>query len=358
MQAGCDVMIFSDNVPVEQEVRLKDAAADHGVLVMGPDCGTAVVDGFGLGFANVLRAGPIGLVAASGTGAQQVSSLLDTAGVGVSAVLGVGGRDLSSAVAGRSTRAALRRLDADPATEQILVLSKPPDPATAAQLRAEAEQLATPVRFALLGAGEPDLTATTEAVLADLGQPPPEWPQWGIRQLDPVPGSLRGLFTGGTLCDEAMLIASAALGAVRSNIPLRAEWALPADLRADAHLMIDFGDDALTRGRPHPMIDPTLRMQRIADEAADPSCGVLLLDLVLGHGAHPDPGPPLAEAVEAARHAARRILPVVVVLVGTRGDPQGIEQQARVLADVGAEVFVSNAQAARRAVELLEGAVA
>ncbi|MGI8881611.1 MAG: FdrA family protein [Jatrophihabitans sp.] len=355
VQAGCDVMIFSDNVPIDQEIALKDEAAEHGVLVMGPDCGTAVVDGFGVGFANVLTQGRIGIVAASGTGAQQVSCLLDLAGAGVSAVLGVGGRDLSAAVGGRSTLAALHRLDADPGTDRIVVLSKPPDDAVAATIRAEAGRLATPVRFALLGAGQPDLTAATEAVLIDLDRPRPQWPQWGVPHQGTVPGSLRGLFTGGTLCDEAMLIASAALGPVRSNIPLQPEWDLPEDLRAAGHLMIDFGDDALTAGRPHPMIDPSLRMERIAAEANDPACGVLMLDLVLGYGSHADPGPGLAEAIEAARAAAGRVLPVVVALVGTRADPQGLDRQAVVLAEVGAEVFVSNAQAARRAVELLTG---
>lgn len=95
LDAGSDVMIFSDNVPVEQEVALKQVAAQRSLLVMGPDCGTAVLDGLGLGFANVVEPGPVGLVAASGTGCQQVMALLDHAGVGVRAALGVGGRDLS-----------------------------------------------------------------------------------------------------------------------------------------------------------------------------------------------------------------------------------------------------------------------
>ena len=126
LDAGCDVMIFSDNVPVEQEIMLKDIAAQRDLIVMGPDCGTAIVGGIGLGFSHTLAAGPVGLVAASGTGAQQVLCLLDYAGAGVSAALGVGGRDLSAAVGGRSARAALAALDADPGTELIIVVSKPP----------------------------------------------------------------------------------------------------------------------------------------------------------------------------------------------------------------------------------------
>ena len=188
----------------------------------------------------------------------------------------------------------------------------------------------------------------------------------GHRPDDPpkTPGSgtagryLRGLFCGGTLADEAMLVASDELGGVglRSNIPLAPELALPADLRATDHVVIDFGDDGLTRGRAHPMIDPSLRTDRIAVEAADPTCGVLLLDLVLGHGSHPDPGPELAEAIGSARaRAARdgRDLPVVVSMTGTQRDPQGLERTARALADAGAWVFQSNAAATRKAVALL-----
>jgi FdrA protein len=167
---------------------------------------------------------------------------------------------------------------------------------------------------------------------------------------------LRGLFCGGTLADEAMLVAAAELGGIRSNIPLSPDLALGPDLTADGHAVIDFGDDALTRGRAHPMIDPSLRLERIAAEAADTSCGVLLLDLVLGHGAHPDPGPELASAVTAARavtERAGRDLPVVVSLTGTRGDPQGLDRTAEVLAAAGAVVHLSNAAATRAAVRLL-----
>ncbi|GAA4725953.1 acyl-CoA synthetase FdrA [Pedococcus ginsenosidimutans] len=362
---GVSVMVFSDNVPVEDEVRLKDAAAARDVLVMGPDCGTAVVAGVALGFANVVDRGPVGIVAASGTGAQQVMALLDAAGVGTSHCLGVGGRDLSAAVAGRSTRQALAALDADPATERILVVSKPPAPEVLADLEAYAAQLGTPVHWATLGPGSPDLTAAVEALLRATGHEVPAWPRWtpaaavdatGEPGTGPGDRHLRGLFCGGTLADEAMLIASPALGGIRSNIPLSPQLALGTDLTAKDHVVVDFGDDALTRGRAHPMIDPTLRLERIATEATDPSCGVLLLDLVLGYGAHADPGPELASAVAGARAtaaAAGRDLPVVVSLTGTRGDPQGLERTAEALAAAGAVVHLSNAAATRAAVDLL-----
>ncbi len=178
LSAGCDVMIFSDNVPVEQEVKLKEVAAERDLLVMGPDCGTAIVGGVGLGFANSVRRGPVGVVAASGTGAQQLTCLLELAGVGVSAVLGVGGRDLSATVGGRSARAALVALDADPATELIVLLSKPPASRVAAELREFAATLGTEVQFALVGPGQPDLTEIAEGALRSIGAAVPDWPRW------------------------------------------------------------------------------------------------------------------------------------------------------------------------------------
>jgi FdrA protein len=360
VQAGVSVMLFSDNVPVEQEIALKDEAARHDVLVMGPDCGTAVVGGLGLGFANALRPGPVGIVAASGTGAQEVTCLLDADGVGVTAVLGVGGRDLSAAVGGRSTLAAMKALDEHPATEFIVVLSKPPDPKVAERVRAAAEQLSTPSLMAFVGMGQGDLTAATAQILAALGRTPtapPEWPAPYVRTSRP--GFIRGLFSGGTLCDEAMAIAAEHLGPIASNTPLQAAWALGADLQAPGHLMIDFGDDRLTAGRPHPMIDQSLRLERIAQEGSDPVCAVLLLDVVLGYGAHPDPAMELAPAIAAARDKAQhggRDLGVVVSLVGSRSDPQGRDATARTLAAAGASVHLSNAAAARTVVDLVEGA--
>lgn len=358
LDAGASVMLFSDNVPVVQEVALKDRAAARGLLVMGPDCGTAVVAGVGLGFANVVRPGPVGIVAASGTGAQQVMALLDAAGLGIAHCLGVGGRDLSADVAGRSTLVALDALDADPAAELILLVSKPPADAVGAAVRAHAEALGTPVVTALLGAGQPDLGAATVQALRALDwEVPRAWPSWHppARPDAPVAGAVRGLYSGGTLCDEAMVIAAAALGPVASNTPLDPAWALPPDLHATGHAMIDFGDDALTRGRPHPMIDGTLRIERLAAEAANPSCRVVLLDVVLGHGAHPDPAAPLAPAVAAAIGAAGRPLDVVVALIGTADDPQGLRRQAEALRDAGAHVYLCNADAARAAVALATG---
>ncbi len=364
LDAGCDVMIFSDNVPVEQEIVLKDIAARRDLIVMGPDCGTAIVGGVGLGFSHTVAAGPVGLVAASGTGAQQVLCLLDYAGAGVSAAIGVGGRDLSAAVGGRSARAALTALDADPGTELIVVVSKPPAADVAARLREFAGGLTTPVQFALIGPGEPDLTTATETALRTLGLAVPDWPSWPGRTAPTQPaGALRGLFAGGTLCDEAMVIATERLGPIWSNIPLQPELrvaprrltapATAAGTTATRHVMIDFGDDELTVGRAHPMIDQALRLERLAAEAAEPGVSVVLLDVVLGHAAHPDPAAELGPAIAAAR--ARGDLAVVVSLISAASDPQDPARQAAALQAAGAHVFASNAAATGFACDLAGG---
>jgi FdrA protein len=327
LDAGCDVMVFSDHVPLEQEVVLKQVARERGLLVMGPDCGTAVVGGLGLGFANVTRPGPVGLVAASGTGCQQLLALLDHAGVGVTHALGVGGRDLSAGVGGLATLEALRRLDADDSVELVLLVSKPPAAEVATRVEAYADELATPVETALLGPGRPDLTSAAEATLRRLGLTPPAWPVVGSARPGRG-GRLHGLFAGGTLCEEARLIA--------------------ADAGVEGSF-VDFGDDDYTAGRAHPMIDPTLRLDELRRVSADPATGVVLLDVVLGHGADPDPAGSLAPVLDGLG------VPAVVSVVGTSLDPQDRDRQVAALAAAGAEVHVSNAGATRRAVELAGG---
>lgn len=350
LASGLDVMLFSDNVPLEHEIALKELAAQLRRLVMGPDCGTAVVDGVGLGFANVVRPGPVGMVAASGTGAQQLLALLDGCNVGVSACLGVGGRDLSADVGGRSTLAALDRLAADDTVTAIVVVSKPPAAEVADLVTQHAKSLAKPVVLGYLGPGRPDLTATAADVVRTVGATWRRPRSWGEpRRTSSSDGFLRGLFSGGTLCDEAMLIAADPLGELASNIPLAGHRELGEDLVSRGHTFIDFGDDKLTAGRPHPMIDPSLRAQRLEAELHDPECGAVLLDVVLGYGAHPDPAADLAPLIAAADK------PVVVSLIGTRDDPQGLEATAKRLAGAGAVVHASNAAAAREAVSLVSG---
>ncbi len=367
LDAGSSVMLFSDNVSLADEVALKTAAAERGLLVMGPDCGTAVVGGVGLGFANAVRPGPVSLVAASGTGAQHLMALLDQAGVGVRHCLGLGGRDLGAAVGGLGARSALAVLGSDEATELVVVVSKPADAEVVSHLEAHAASLGTALVWAVLGPGRPDLTEAAGTVLDRLGVTRPAWRTWGEVPVPGEPGLLRGLFGGGTLCDESMAIVAGRLSPVASNVPLDDTFpvldasgpgALSSAFAAAGHAVVDLGDDTLTVGRAHPMIDPTLRLDALAEAGADPRVRVVLLDVVLGHGAHPDPAAAHAPAVRAAIDAAAadgRVLHVVVTLVGTASDPQGLDRQGGALAAAGAHVLVSNAQATALATDLAEG---
>jgi FdrA protein len=352
LRSGRHVMVFSDGVDLAAEVALKDEAARRGRLVMGPDCGTAILGGVGLGFANVVEPGPVGLVAASGTGAQQVCCLLDGAGIGVRHVVGVGGRDLSAEVRAASTLPALAALDADPAVEVIAVVGKPPDREVAEAVAAAAGRCRTPVVLALVGPGRPTLTDAAAEVATALGVPfpaPRSWP--GADAPVPRTGPVLGLFSGGTDAAEALVELEDRLGPVRSNVhPDPARRIGPHDDPAGGHAVLDLGDDELTAGRPHPMIDPAAVADRLVAAAAGPGGpGVVVLDVVLGHGAHPDPVAVLAPAAAKARDAG---VAVVAALVGTAGDPQGLDRQAEALVAAGAAVHTSNAGAARRAAEL------
>ena len=333
LRAGMSVMVFSDNVPLAQEVALKEEAARRGLLVMGPGAGTAVVRGVGLGFANAVRPGPVGIVGASGTGIQQMCCLLDDAGVGVRHALGTGSRDLRDEVGAASTLAALEALAADPEVEVIAVISKPPGPEAAERVRRAAAGCGKATVVAFMG--ERTLEEAAGDTLRLLGREVPQgFTTWAVVEKDHRPGRLLGLFSGGTLRDEARSVAALTLGDISTE----------AD--APGHTMLDLGDDEYTRGRPHPMIDHRTRLDFLARAAADPTAGVVLLDVVLGYGAHPDPAAALAPAVAAVTAAGAA---AVVSLCGSAGDPQDRERQAGAFVAAGAAVLLSNAAAARLA---------
>ena len=324
---------------------------------MGPGAGTAVLGGVGLGFSNAVGAGPVGIVAAAGTGAQEVMTLLDRWGIGVSHVIGVGGRDLSAAIGGLMARDAVQALDADPGTEVILLVSKPPDADVARAVISASK--ATPVVAGCLGMSAPDgllagasLAATLEQgalrVASILGRPEPDLTAGldGVAECTAGIGSsrtaVRGFFTGGTLCYEAQVVLGGSLGPVYSNIPLRPELGLPAP--AGAHICLDLGEEEYTRGRPHPMIDPAARKEIMQADAFGDDIAAVLLDVVIGYGSHPDPAGEIAATCAdiVASGAA-----VVAYVLGARADLQGLDRQRRTLQDAGAIVTASAAQAAR-----------
>jgi FdrA protein len=305
---------------------------------MGPDCGTAIIGGVGLGFANRVERGPVGIVGASGTGIQQLCCLLDAAGIGVAQAIGTGGRDLTYAVGGSMTRRAAKALKSDRSVEVVAVISKPADDRVAERVHRELVKLRKPVVVCLLGSHlrdegavryAADLTDAARMIVELAGGAPDAWrgPEYSVRR--DGSGAVYGLFTGGTLRDEA----AQTLDAMR--VP---------------NSLLDLGADEYTQGRAHPMIDPRLRASMLADLAEREDLGAVLLDVVLGDLAHPDPAGALAPALAELRERREGELPpVVVTLVGARRDPQGLERQRRTLEEAGAAVFSSNREAAEAA---------
>lgn len=372
LSAGLHVLLFSDNVPIEAEVELKSRAADLGLLVMGPGAGTAMLGGTGLGFANVVRPGPVGVVAAAGTGAQEVMCLLHRWGAGISHVIGVGGRDLSTEVGGRMASLGLSALRDDARTQAVVLVSKPPAPQVARSLL-RAGPGDKPMVAALLGVGHDgagvgealppgvtvcgSLEGAALSTVRQLGLPAPDvrgglaaCAAGAMSSLGAGRRALRGLFSGGTLCHEAMLLVYRELGALHSNVPLRPEWRLSAP--PGAHVLLDLGDEEFTRGRPHPMIDPASRVQPLRDAARDPATAVILIDVVLGHGSHPDPAAVLAPVCREITGEADGPA-IVAYVLGTDGDPQDYARQRGQLEAAGCLVPPTAARAA-----LLAGAIA
>jgi len=369
LRLGKHVFLYSDNVSLGDEIELKQAAAGQGLLVMGPDCGTAIVNGVGLGFANKVRRGPVGMVAASGTGLQQVSARVHQLGGGFTAALGTGGRDLSEDVNAVTARQGLDLLIRDPQTRVIVLVSKPPSPQVAAELVEAARLAGKPVVVDFIGYATPvrrldnvifatSFDETAELAVQLASAEPQLGTRWPLALEHFAPGQryLRGLFSGGTLAYEALLFLQTYVPAVYSNAPLDKQYRLTDSLVSQEHTIIDLGEDEFTVGRLHPMIDNDLRIRRLEKEAGDPQVAVILLDVVLGYGAHPDPAGELAPAIAAARAAASqagRYLEVVTVVCGTDEDPQGLESQIAQLEEAGALVETSNDTAVRYAGQLI-----
>jgi succinyl-CoA synthetase alpha subunit len=381
LHAGLHVLLFSDNVSLEDEIALKRYAAAHGLLLMGPGAGTAILNGVALGFANVVPSGPVGIVSAAGTGLQEVTTLLAKAGVGITQGIGTGGRDLKHEVGALMMLAGLQALQADPATQVIVLVSKPPAPQVAQKVLEQVARSDKPSVICFLGAETAELTlskhriartleeaAALAAAFANTGAAPDGGAQIGEatfpvapaelrRRLAPGQRYLRGLFSGGTLCYEAQVIWRDLLSEpVYSNAPLDPADQMPDSTRSLGHSAVDLGEEEFTVGRPHPMIDNDLRIRRMLQEAGDPETAVLLLDVVLGYGAHPDPAGELGPAIQRARRLASdggRGLLVVASVTGTEGDPQRLSAQVQALEQAGVIVCKSNAAAARLAAAIV-----
>ena len=356
------VFLYSDNVTLMDEIRLKGNAAEKGLIVMGPDCGTAIINGVGLGFANKVRRGTIGLVAGSGTGLQQVTSRIHQFGGGITHALGTGGRDLSEQVGAVTARQGLSLLSRDDETRVIVLVSKPPARSVADELVKAAREIGKPVVVDFIGyatarrqvdnvyfATSFDDAANLAVKLAaekDIGE---KIEKFDLSVFSSGQRYLRGLFSGGTLAYEALLVLEGYLPEVYSNVPLDKKYRLEDSLVSQDHSILDLGEDEFTVGRLHPMMDNDLRLRRLEMEAEDPEVAILLLDVVLGYGAHPDPASELAPAIQSARNSAGkagRYLEVIAVVSGTDEDPQDLNAQIDQLEQAGAKVFTSNDEAA------------
>lgn len=377
LEKNLNVMLFSDNVPYETELALKRAAVKKGLLVMGPDCGTAIINGAPIAFANSVRRGNIGVVAASGTGLQEVTSLISNEGAGISQAIGTGSRDVKVEIGALTLLQALKMLAADPATEVLLVVSKPPHPEILRKITAEVKKIKKPVVAVFLG-GEikekikedfyPARTLEEAAYKAAcLGK---GWKLGKARELiydmtlkigelakkeaakKKKSSCLRGLFSGGTFVSEAQVILPELIGSTWSNAPLDKKWKLKNSLKLSGHAVIDMGEDEFTVGRPHPMIDFSLRNKMIISEAAKPEVSVLLLDVVLGYGSNLKPLEDIVSPILEA-FARNRELSVVASVTGTEADPQVRSKVVKGLEAAGVLVMPSNAAACRLAGEII-----
>ena len=367
VKLGMNVFLFSDNVPLAQEAVLKQEATRRGLLVMGPDCGTAIIGGVPLGFANAVRRGNIGLVAASGTGLQEVSTQIHRMGGGVSHAIGTGGRDVYEEVGGATMLQGIGLLAADPGTKVIAIVSKPPAPPVAERVMAALRASGKPSVVLFLGAAAPmsqagkgtaprvahtlvDCAAMAVRLAGVKRQAPAHYALPRKPVFSKSQKYLRALYAGGTFTAEAQTLWAQAGLKVWSNVPLDPALTLPHPRQASReHSALDLGDDAFTVGRPHPMIDQAARIERLLIEAADPAVRVILLDVVIGWGAHSNPAAELAPAIVQAKALARkrgRQLAIVGFVCGTEADPQVLSQQEALLRKAGMVLAGNSANAA------------
>ncbi|HUI24193.1 MAG TPA: hypothetical protein VLY82_07390 [Nitrososphaerales archaeon] len=379
-----NVHLFSDHVPVEQELKLKQYASSKGLLVMGPGAGTSLINGVGLGFANAVRKGDIGIVASAGTGIQEVSIMLDRIGLGVSAALGVGGTDVSEQVGGLMMKDCLGLLEKDRETRTIMIVAKTPRAKVIREVMDHVEgRTSKPVIACFLGLDPPNTTnervtyvktlhSAVHAAARESGAEAEDEFDAKISstfdQLSKAAKDLRaemgtgrrfvrGLYSGGTLAHETLLIFKELVGEAYSNTPLSERFQLADPNVSRGNSIVDLGDESFTAGRAHPMIDPTLRKLRIAQEAKDKSVALILLDIVLGYGSSSDPGGALVGAIEGAAKASGKTgLAVLAHVCGTESDPQSLKAQSEKLSEADALLFPSNALLSAEAALVVGGA--
>lgn len=364
LDKGLNVFSFSDNIPLEDEVRLKKKAKEKGLLLMGPDCGTGIISSIPIAFTNVIRPGNIGIVGASGTGIQEVTTIIHRLGGGVVHAIGTGGRDLNQDVNGITMRDAIVALENHDPTDVIVVISKPPSKKVRNEIVELLHSVTKPVVAIFLGEkpdhheGDVYLAHTLEEtarIAVDLANNRDIKPNYqeniNYEVITPLAKekTVKGLYSGGTLAAEAGMLISEALelgGLIKKEGYI---------LNANGYEVIDLGDDMYTQGKPHPMIDPEVRIAKIKEYAKDENTGVILLDCVLGYGSHPSMAGALSnvikESVQVAKENGRELY-FVATVCGTEQDPQSYEESVKILKECGVLVQDSNAKAVRLALKL------
>jgi succinyl-CoA synthetase alpha subunit len=376
LDKGLSVHLFSDHVPPEHELELKQYAREKGLLVMGPGAGTSIIGGKAVAFANVVKKGKIGLVAAAGTGLQEVSVLLSEAGLGVSEALGVGGGDVKTKIGGLMTLQCIDALENDPQSEMVVVLSKPPDTEVKKTILDHMEkrtkkqyvtcfigperyEIPPSVRGRVKGAKTLHAAVVEAIRTANPNQQAEIAKQFSRSQselmalaimlskgLSEKQRYVRGLYTGGTFAYETLVILGRMVGDVYSNAPIDPRLKLADSYRSVKDSIVDLGEEEFTAGRAHPMIDPTIRKMRLVEEAKDPEVAVVMMDFMLGYGSHSDPAGAMLGAVTDAKKIAEndgRGLPILAHVCGTEQDPQPLSEQVNKLRNAGVEVLPTNA---------------
>ncbi len=368
LKNGLNVFIFSDNVPIEEEFKLKNLAHENGLLVMGPDCGTSIISGIPLGFANITESGSIGIVGASGTGIQEIICCIDNLGYGISHAIGTGGRDMSEEIGAITAIDSLIALDNDPKTKVIVFVSKPPSKEAQNKIISIMENLSKKVVAIFIGdKPSKDLNNVHFAYTLEEAAKISVSLSYNIKEelilnntmLEEIPEfkflenqrKVIALYSGGTLGAEAAMLINHSLGL--NEDMLHDEGYL---LKTEGFTVIDLGDDIYTRGKPHPMIDPENRIRYIKEAAKNPNTAIILLDMVLGFGAMDDPAsvyaPLIKESIEMAKKEGRD-LSFVISICGTRKDPQDIYSQKKKFEESGALVLLCNSEAVKTCLKIL-----
>ncbi|MBP7654797.1 acyl-CoA synthetase FdrA [Candidatus Dependentiae bacterium] len=379
LSAGKNVMIFSDNVTIDEELELKQIAKQNGLIVMGPDCGTSIINGKGIAFANSMPIGKIGIIGASGTGIQQVSCILANKGYGVKHAIGLGGRDLSKQIGGISMLTAIDAMEKDIDIEIVILISKPPFPEVEKKIFDRLKNYKKKIVVNFLKGDETEckkrripfastLENAANLAISILENKPFEPKEFDAekKEIDQLLKSIRnktgsskyvrGLYSGGTLCDEALFIMAQYGLEVFSNIPLTPELKLKNAYESYKNTLVDLGDDEFTKGRPHPMIDYTLRCQRIVEESSKKDTGIILFDIVTGYGSHINPVEPLSEAITKSLKNNKNLV-FIASICGTSYDIQNINEIKKQLEKLGVIFMPTNAQAAKLTVLALKGKV-